>query len=90
MSRSVNLLLLVGLVLLTLCTAALLILFSPKKSPKGEGVYLVKQSNFFSSPSGDSPRRTRLYPTDLIGTGRDAPANREICRRTIPERGQRA
>ena len=70
-----------GLLLLSLGVALLVPLFRREKAPRGEGVYSVNRQNYFPSSSGSAPCRTRLYPTDLAGALRQAPADREIRRK---------
>ena len=81
MTRSAYLLLLSGLLLLAIAAAVLLPLFRREKAPTGQGLYSVDRTNYFSSPSGDGPARTRFYPTDIAGIGRQCPGDREIRRR---------
>ena len=81
MTRSTYLYLLLGLLLLVIGLAVVLPLFRREKAPAGAGLYSVDRTNYFPSPSGADPCRTRFYPTDLIGAGRQRPADREIRRR---------
>ena len=90
MTRSTYLYLLLGLLLLTIALAVLVPLFRREKAPSGQGLYSVDRTNFFSSPSGDGPCRTRFYPTDVAGVGRQRPADREIRRRETVRREERS
>ncbi len=88
MTRSTCLYLLLGLLLLTIALAVLVPLFRREKAPSGQGLYSVDRTNFFPSPSGTDPCRTRLYPTELAG-GRQCPGDREIRRRETTRREER-
>ena len=90
MTRSTYLYLLLGLLLLTIALAVLVPLFRREKAPSGQGLYSVDRTNFFPSPSGDGPCRTRFYPTDVAGVGRQRPADREIRRRETVRQEERS
>ena len=90
MTRSTYLYLLLGLLLLAIGVALVLPLFRREKAPAGQGLYRVDRTNFFASPSGDGPCRTRLYPTDPVHIGRQRPADREIRRRETVRREERS
>ena len=60
MNRSTYLVLLLALMLLALGMALVLPLFRREKAPAGPGLYSVDRTNFFPSPSGTDPCRTRL------------------------------
>ena len=90
MTRSTYLYLLLGLLLLTIALAVLLPRFRREKAPGGQGLYSVDRTNYFPSPSGDGPCRTRFYPTDPIGVGRACPGDREIRRRETVRREERS
>ena len=90
MTRSTVLYLLLGLLLLTIVLALVLPLFRRETTPAGQGLYSVDRTNYFASPSGDSPCRTRFYPTDPIGVGRACPGDREIRRRETVRREERS
>ncbi len=90
MTRSTCLYLLLGALLLIIGLAVALPRFQRAKPPAGQGLYSVNRTNFFPSPSGDSPGRTRFYPTDLLGVGRKQPADREIRRRESVRREERS
>ena len=90
MTRSTYLYLLLGLLLLTIALAVLLPRFRREKAPGGQGLYSVDRTNFFASPSGTDPCRTRFYPTDVVGIGRQRPADREIRRRESVRREERS
>ena len=90
MTRSTYLYLLLGLLLLTIALAVLLPRFRREKAPGGQGLYSVDRTNFFASPSGTDPCRTRFYPTDIASIGRQRPADREIRRRESVRREERS
>ena len=90
MTRSTYLYLLLGLLLLSVALAVLLPLFRREKTPAGQGLYSVDRTNYFASPSGDGPARTRFYPTDLAGIGRQRPGDREIRRRETLRKEERS
>ena len=90
MTRSAYLYLLLGLLLLTVALAVLLPRFRREKAPAGQGLYSVDRTNNFPSPSGDGPCRTRFYPTDVAGAGRQCPGDREIRRREVLRREERS
>ena len=90
MTRSTYLYLLLGLLLLTIALAVLLPRFRREKAPGGQGLYSVDRTNYFPSPSGDGPCRTRFYPTDVAGAGRQCPGDREIRRREVLRREERS
>ena len=90
MTRSTYLYLLLGLLLLTLALSLVLPLWRRSKAPSGQGLYSVDRTNYFASPSGNSPYRTRFYPTDLGGGSRQCPADREIRRREAVRREERS
>ena len=90
MTRSTYLYLLLGLLLLAIGLAVVVPLFRREKVPTGSGLYSVDRTNFFASPSGTDPCRTRFYPTDLMGIGRQGPADREIRRRETLRREERS
>ena len=90
MTRSTYLYLLLGLLLLAIGMALVLPLFRREKAPAGQGLYSVDRTNYFASPSGDGPCRTRFYPVDLAGIGRQCPADREIRRRETVRREERS
>ena len=90
MTRSTYLYLLLGLLLLAIGLAVVVPLFRREKAPAGSGLYSVDRTNFFASPSGTGPCRTRFYPTDLVGIGRQRPADREIRRRESVRREERS
>ena len=90
MTRSVCLYLLLGLLLLAVAVALLLPLIRREKAPAGQGLYSVDRTNYFASPSGDGPARTRFYPTDLANIGRQRPGDREIRRRETIRREERS
>ena len=90
MTRSVYLYLLLGLLLLAVGLAVALPLFRREKAPAGQGLYSVDRTNFFPSPSGTDPCRTRFYPTDPAGVGRQCPGDREIRRRESVRREERS
>ena len=90
MTRSTWLYLLLGLLLLAVGAALALPLFRRERTPTGQGLYCVDRTNYFSSPSGDGPCRTRFYPTDVAGVGRQRPADREIRRRETVRREERS
>jgi hypothetical protein len=90
MTRSVFLYLLLGLLALAIGAAVILPLFRREKAPGGQGLYSVDRTNYFASPSGDSPCHTRFYPTDLAGIDRQRPGDREIRRREAIRREERA
>ena len=89
MTRSMFLWLLLGLLLLGVALSLALPRLRREKVPSGQGLYSVDRTNFFPSPSGTDPCRTRLYPTDLGGFGRERPADREIRRREAVRREER-
>ena len=90
MTRSTYLYLLLGLLLLVIGLALVLPLFRREKAPAGQGLYSVNRTNFVPSPSGTDPCRTRFYPTDLVDTGRQRPADREIRRRESVRKEERS
>ncbi len=90
MPRSTYLYLLLGLLLLAIGMAVVLPHFRREKAPTGAGLYSVDRTNFFPSPSGTDPCRTRFYPTDLVGIGRQRPADREIRRKESIRREERS
>ena len=90
MTRSVCAYLLLGLLLLAVAVALLLPLIRREKAPAGQGLYSVDRTNYFPSPSGDGPCRTRFYPTDVAGAGRQCPGDREIRRRESLHREERS
>ena len=90
MTRSTYLYLLLGLLLLAIGLAVVLPLFRQEKAPSGSGLYSVNRTNFFASPSGTDPCRTRFYPTDIAGIGRQRPADREIRRKESVRREERS
>ena len=90
MTRSTYLYLLLGLLLLAIGLAVVVPLFRREKAPAGTGLYSVDRTNFFASPSGTDPCRTRFYPTDVAGIGRQRPADREIRRRESVRREERS
>ena len=90
MTRSTYLYLLLGLLLLAVGIALALPLFRREKAPAGQGLYSVNRTNYFASPSGDDPCRTRFYPTDIAGTDRRCPGDREIRRRETVRREERS
>ena len=61
-----------------------------EKAPGGQGLYSVDRTNYFASPSGDSPCRTRFYPTDVAGACPQRPGDREIRRRETVRREERS
>ena len=90
MTRSTYLILLLGLLLLCIGAALLVPLILREKAPAGPGLYSVDRTNFFPSPSGTDPCRTRFYPTDMAGAGRQCPGDREIRRRESVRREERS
>ena len=90
MTRSVCLYFLLGLMLLAVAAALLLPLVRHGKAPTGQGLYSVDRTNYFPSPSGDGPCRTRFYPTDVAGVSRQCPGDREIRRRESLRREERS
>ena len=90
MTRSTYLYLLLGLLLLAIGLGVVVPLFRGEMAPGGRGLYCVDRTNFFASPSGTDPCRTRFYPTDLVGIGRQRPADREIRRRENVRREERS
>ena len=90
MTRSTYLYLLLGLLLLSIGMALVLPLLRREKAPSGQGLYSVNRTNYFPSPSGPAPGRTRFYPPDLAGVGRQCPADREIRRREGFRREERS
>ena len=88
MTRSTCLYLLLGLVLLAVALALALPRLRREQVPAGRGLFSVDRTNFFPSPSGTDPCRTRLYPTELAG-GRQCPGDREIRRRETTRREER-
>ena len=90
MTRSDYLLLLLGLLLLAVGLALVIPAFRREKAPSGQGLYSVNRTNFFSSPSGTDPCRTRFYPTDVAGIGRQCPADREIRRKEAIRQEERS
>ena len=89
-TRSGFLYLLLGLLLLIVAAALLLPLLRREKTPRGQGLYSVDRTNYFPAPSGNGPYRTRFYPTDVAGTGRQCPGDREIRRREELRREERS
>ncbi len=89
MTRDLYLYLLLGLLLLMIALAVLLPRLRQEKTPGGQGLYSVDRTNYFPSPSGDGPCRTRFYPTDVAGVGRRCPGDREIRRRESVRREER-
>ena len=90
MTRSTCLILLLGLLLLGVAMALALPRLKREKAPAGQGLYSVDRTNFFPSPSGTDPCRTRFYPTDVAGVGRQCPGDREIRRRETIRREERS
>ena len=90
MTRSTYLYLLLGLLLLAIGLAVILPWLRQEKAPAGQGLYSVNRTNYFVSPSGDSPCRTRIYPTDVVDVGRQCPGDREIRRRETIHREERS
>ncbi len=90
MTRSDYLYLLLGVVLLAIGIALMVPFFRREKAPAGQGLYSVDRTNFFPSPSGADPCRTRFYPTDMGGIGRQCPADREIRRRETLRKEERS
>ena len=90
MTRSLWLYLLLGALLLGLGAALVLPRIRRQKAPAGQGLYSVDRTNYFASPSGDSPHRTRFYPTDVGGGVRPCPGDREMRRRESVRREERA
>ena len=90
MTRSTYLYLLLGLLLLAIGLAVVVPYFRREKAPAGQGLYSVNRTNYFASPSGDGPARTRFYPTDLVGACRQRPADREIRRKESIRREERS
>ena len=90
MNRSTYLVLLLGLVLLALGMALVLPLFRRERAPSGQGLISVDRTKFFPSPSGDGPRPTRFYPTDMAGIGRQGPGDREIRRQEALHQEERS
>ena len=90
MTRSMLLYLLLGALLLGALLALALPRLKRKGTPAGQGLYSVNRTNFFASPSGDGPCRTRFYPTDPLGVSRQGPGDREIRRRESIRREERA
>ena len=90
MTRDLYLYLLLGLLLLMIALAVLLPRLRQEKTPEGQGLYSVDRTNYFPSPSGDGPCRTRFYPTDVAGVGRQRPGDREIRRRESVRREERS
>ena len=90
MTRSTYLYLLLGLLLLVIGLVLVLPLFQREKAPAGAGLISVDRTNYFPSPSGTDPCRTRFYPTDLIGNRRQRPADREIRRKESVRREERS
>ena len=90
MTRSTCLVLLLGLLLLSIAMALALPRLRREKAPAGQGLYSVDRTNYFASPSGDGPARTRFYPTDVAGVGRQCPGDREIRRRETIRREERS
>ena len=90
MTRSICLYLLLGLLLLGIAIALALPLFRREKAPAGQGLYSVDRTNYFPSPSGTDPCRTRFYPADVAGIGRQHPGDREIRRRETIRREERS
>ena len=90
MTRSTYLYLLLGLLLLAIGLALVLPLFRREKAPTGQGLYSVDRTNYFASPSGTGPCRTRFYPPDLAGVSRQCPADREIRRKESIRREERS
>ncbi len=90
MTRSTYLYLLLGLLLLAVGLAVVLPLLRREKTPAGQGLYSVDRTNYFASPSGTDPCRTRFYPTDLVGADRRTPGDREIRRRETIRQEERS
>ncbi len=90
MTRSTYLYLLLGLLLLGIAMALALPRLRREKAPTGAGLYSVDRTNYFASPSGTDPCRTRFYPTDIGGVGRQCPGDREIRRRETVRREERS
>lgn len=90
MTRSTCLYLLLGLLLLGVALAVALPLLRREKAPAGSGLYSVDRTNYFASPSGDGPARTRFYPTDPAGIAHECPGDREIRRRETIRKEERA
>ena len=90
MTRSTCLYLLLGLLLLGVVMALALPRMRREKAPAGQGLYSVDRTNFFASPSGTDPCRTRFYPTDIGGAGRQQPGDREIRRKEGVRREERS
>ena len=90
MTRSICLYLLLGLLLLGICLALALPRLRRERTPTGQGLYSVDRTNFFASPSGDGPFRTRFYPMDIGGVSRQCPGDREIRRKEKQRREERS
>ncbi len=90
MTRSTYLYLLLGLLLLAVGLAIVLPRFKRERTPAGQGLYSVDRTNYFASPSGAGPSRTRFYPTDMAGVGRQCPGDREIRRKETLRREERS
>lgn len=90
MTRTVVVYLLLGVMLLGIALALALPLLRRERTPQGQGLYSVNRTNYFASPSGTDPCRTRFYPTDPLGVGRERPADREIRRRESVRREERS
>ena len=90
MTRDLYLYLLLGLLLLMIALAVLLPRLRQEKTPGDQGLYSVDRTNYFPSPSGDGPCRTRFYPTDPVGIDRQRPGDREIRRRESIRREERS
>ena len=90
MTRSTCLILLLGLLLLGIAMALALPRLRREKAPTGAGLYSVDRTNYFASPSGTDPCRTRFYPTDIGGVDRQCPGDREIRRRETVRREERS
>ena len=90
MTRSTYLYVLLGLLLLAIGLAVVVPLFRREKAPAGTGLYSVDRTNFFASPSGDGPFRTRFYPMDIGGVSRQGPGDREIRRKEKQRREERS
>ena len=90
MTRSVFLILLLAVLLLGIVAALAAPLVRREKTPAGPGLISVDRTNYFPSPSGTDPCRTRFYPADVAGIGRQHPGDREIRRRETIRREERS
>lgn len=90
MTRTICLYLLLGAALLAVLLALALPRLRREKAPAGQGLYSVNRTNYFPSPSGTDPCRTRFYPTDVAGVSRQRPGDREIRRRETIRREERS